>query len=196
MIGLLRKLRKFILPDRFKFDSHDGFWYDFRYAIDKKIGYFKGMLERAYEVLLFIPVIYNTVRWDQSSIFVILYHWLDRMQDIQRTDTMHVNAPMYADQLKTCVLLLKRIKEDDYLTMLLNEHEARWGKSKYWLTPVPNQPGYSEYHSTRFNIITPEDKELERKEYKALIHKEDYLYKQDIELLFNIIKKHHRSWWT
>lgn len=73
-----------------------------------------GALERAYEVYLIIPVIYRVVRWDYSSIFIILHHWLQRMEEVQRNDPYHMYADRRADEILTCTFLLKRIIDDEY----------------------------------------------------------------------------------
>lgn len=191
---LIKKLKKSILPDRWS-NKEEDIWFKIRYFFYDKLSRLQGMLERLYEVMLFIPVIYSVVRWDYSSLFVILEHWLKRMEDVHRTDELHEDNELRANEIKECLDILKRINADEYLEIAFKEHDKKWGESTYWFEPVEDNPEYSTYHSTRENIKTEEDKELERKEARDCLLKEDELRNVDVTLLFEIIRKHHQGWW-
>lgn len=192
MIFLLKKIKS-ILPDRYKSTGLKEKIADFFHP---KLSKIIGSLERAYEVILFIPVIYKCVRWDHYSIYYILRHWFKRMEEVQRNDSYHVGADRYADQLKLCGLLLNRLIADDYHENVYGPHDEKWGKSEYNFEPCKNKEGYSSLIITRKNCNSKEEIEQEKKEYKGLMDKVVYLENQDIELLFETIKKRHRNWWT
>lgn len=43
--------------------------------------------------------------------------------------------------------------------------------------------------------VTPDTKGQERKESKECYYRDEYLRKQDISYLFNLLNKHIRTWW-
>lgn len=152
----------------------------------------KGKFQTLKEIILFIPVLFEAKRWDYSSIFIILEHWLKRMEQVHREDSLHLDSPRYAKQIHTCVLLLKRINEDEY--GIWEEYDKKWGKLTTWFTPTED-PNLSSFNCKRENAKTEEDRALSRKEFIACMEHEDLLKKQDIKYLFHLINKHHRSWW-
>lgn len=143
-------------------------------------------------MVLFIPVLYKVVPWDYSSIYSLLFHWFKRMEKAQREDDLHLHSNKRADEIHLCVLLLERLKDDRYSAF--DEHERYWGESVHWFTPLENR--YSQYHSTRKNIKTEEDKQLEKKQFRACVKHEEYLKQQDLDYLFKVINKKHRGWWV
>jgi hypothetical protein len=48
----------------------------------------------------------------------------------------------------------------------------------------------------RKNANTDEEKAQERKEIKAIYMTEEVMYNRDVDRLFRVFKKYHRSWWS
>lgn len=152
-----------------------------------------GACERIKEVILFIPVIYNTVRWDYSSLFKILHHWISRMEEAHRNDDVHSNAPIHAEQLKQVRLLLERVVKCEYEDKFYDYHESKWGdlvaeRSK-------TLEGYTTISFRRSKALTEDEIKQMQKELIQGIKHADYQEKQDIARAFLLIKKHYGKWW-
>jgi Holliday junction resolvase-like predicted endonuclease len=102
---------------------------------------------------------------------------------------MSVNSHLYTKKMKLCVMLLNRIIDDNYLFNVYKYHDEKWGD----LDMIFNDD--NSIHIYRPKVITEEDKIQERKEDKILRKREDYLQKQDINFLFDTMKKHILTWW-
>jgi len=95
-------------------------------------------------------------------------------------------------KLKVCNLLLRKLKEDNYIFNLYELHERKYGKFKLVSSDIPNSKNKK---ITIVNEnITPENEEQERKDFSLLVDKEVYLRKQDQELLYKLLSKHIRTW--
>lgn len=165
---------------------------DFNYKIISKVIRF---LEVIKEIYLFIPTIIQVYTWDYSSLFIVLRHWLNRMKEAHEKDAFHVDAKKRVKELNLCILLLDRIINDYYLENAFIEHDIRWGAATYEHIPSKTHPGYYELKSTRKNVVTEKDILLERKEYRKCVDHSTYLQDQDINMLFNNIKRYYRYWW-
>jgi len=159
---------------------------------------FRGIYERSIEVLLFIPVVFKVVRWDYSSLLVIMEPWLGRMQDVHEKNKHHTKECVdhAVKTIKTARILCKRLAEDKYSDSFHEEHDKRWGEMETWTTPTDETKQWFTWNHSRPKAIYPHEKIQENKEYKKwILEHPEYLKKQDIDYLFRIIKKHYRGWW-
>lgn len=196
MLKLLKTLRKILRPKNVNLTGEDGLVHRIRDNISSKLGTVIGMLERAHEVLLFIPVIYKVARWDNTSLFTILSHWLSRMEEVHRNDPHHANNLTRAKELKICSELASRIAENKYEDKLFDEYNKRWGEPVFTMVDSDTNPGYKQLNISRPNAVTEDQKEQAHKEFVAMSRKAAEIYYQDLDMLFTIIKKKHRSWWV
>ena len=111
-----------------------------------------------------------------------------------RYDGHHLYREKDADQIKVCILLIKRIMDDDYGENAFKRHDEKWGDSEMNFIPTDN-PELSEMKIDYENVVTEKDKEQERKDFKLAIEQEEMLKKQDTDLLFKLMARHIRSWW-
>lgn len=190
MLNLLRKVRN-LLPRSLHFREER--WYDF--ALDlwhQNWSSFLGACERGHEVLLMIPVVFRVVRWDHSSLLIIMEHWLGRMENVHFNDQYHVDNMKHVKEIHTCRQLLKRMIEDEY--NVFEEHYKKWGKPRYLLRR-PAGDGHT-LESKYVKDYTEEDKKQMYKEYKSCINHEAYLKKQDMKYLCRMFEKHLEKWWV
>jgi len=145
-------------------------------------------------LIRWFPVIWKDRWWDHYFIYPILHKKLSVMENHFREDGHHVYHEKDADKIRVCVLLLKRIMDDDYMENAFKKHDEKWGDSEMMFVPTENSE-LSEMKINYENIITDKDKEQERKDFKYAMEKEEYPRKQDIDLLFKMMSKHIRSWW-
>lgn len=106
----------------------------------------------------------------------------------------HVNAERDADKIKVCVLILKRIMDDEYGETAFKKHDEKWGESEMKFVEM-DDPGYKKMLIEYDNVKTEKDEVEERKDFKRAIEHEEYLKKQDIDFLFKTMSKQISSWW-
>jgi predicted O-linked N-acetylglucosamine transferase (SPINDLY family) len=100
-----------------------------------------------------------------------------------------------AKQIKIAILLLERIMKDEYHENVFKYHREKWGDPDFNWIDIPDQPDFVELKITRPKVLTKKDKEQERKEFRRLSEKEAKQKKQDIDFLFNHMRKHIQGWW-
>jgi len=158
--------------------------YDFiRYDVPKGIA----------NLWIWFPVIWQDRWWDSYYIYALLHKKLSLMEKNFLKYGHHVGAEKDAHKMKVCRLLLERIIKDDYSPMTV--HEIKWGEAELNWDQLEDGSEYYSLNIIHPKVITVEDKERERKDFKRAMDQEEYLKKQDIEYLFKMMKKHIRSWW-
>ena len=122
------------------------------------------------------------------------------MEQFIRHNGIHVNHVQDADKIKKCVLVLERIMKDEYHENVFKYHDKKWGETKLnWKEVDGKEFGYKKdvvaLDITRENAISKDQKEKERKEFRRLSPKVEQQRKQDIDFLFDYMKKHIQGWW-
>lgn len=145
-------------------------------------------------LITWLPIIWNDRQYDYWFIYDILHKKLSLMEHFIRNYGYHVRAEQDADNIKTCVLLLKRLKDDDYHENAFKQHREKWGEINFdWLKS--DRKDLSKLNISHDNIKTEKDKIQERKDFKAACEREDFLKQQDLDLLFTLMGKHIQTWW-
>ena len=166
---------------------YDFIVYDIRVGIRNLIRYFK--------------IVWKDRDWDQYFIFKLLHFKLKSMEKAHRNYGYDVRSNEKADEMKLCVLLLDRLIKDEYLENVFLNHDKKWGDLEIDLEETDeyfrdeDKEQLSECIITRPNIKTKEDEKQERKEYRILSKKVDEQQKQDINMLFEKMKKQILDWW-
>jgi hypothetical protein len=111
----------------------------------------------------------------------VLQTSLEGLAEAQEHDYMckSIHADRYAKDIKMCVALCKRIKEEEYSRLVgyrIDFESGEWFKMKYYSTMT--------------------GKELTTEQRGRLWEKENYLIQQDIDYLFKTLSKKLRKWWT
>ena len=145
-------------------------------------------------LVTWFPIIWKDRWWDHYFIYPIIHKKLSMMEKHIREDGHHLFRERDADQIKVCVLLLKRIMDDEYMENAYKKHDEKWGDSEMTFVPTEN-PEFSEMKIDYENVVTDKDIKEERKDFKLAIEQEDMLKKQDTDLLFKLMARHIRSWW-
>ena len=145
-------------------------------------------------LVTWIPVIWKDRWWDSYFIYPILHKKLSIMEHNIRYNGHLLNSEKDADKIKVCVVLLKRIMDNNYDESAFKKHYEKWGHSEMTFIPTDN-PNLSEMKIDYDNVVTEKDKVQERKDFKRAIEHEDMLKKQDIDFLFKTISKQISSWW-
>lgn len=146
-------------------------------------------------LIIWFPVIWKDRWWDYYFIYTILRRKLHLMEKNIRLHGHHTKHIEDADKIKKCVLLLDRLIEDDYHENVFKHHDEKWGDGELLFKDSTNYPHCYEADIKYPNVKTKEDDELQSKEYKLLSKKPQELIKQDLDLLFKLMRKNIQTWW-
>jgi len=147
-------------------------------------------------LIIWFPIIWQDRNWDQWFLYKVLQHKLKQMIKLQRKYGNSINADDYADQMQVCANLLDRLINDEYLENCLKPHEKKWGKSKMTWKPLPDDEEMCQF--SRFHVekaITPEQIKQEDKERMKIYKHSDMLPEQDLDMLFQNMRKYIEGWW-
>ncbi len=155
--------------------------------IDDVISFFRNIYKGIKNIVIYAPIIYNDRDWDHHYFFLLLEKKLERMyNELSTQQHAHINKK-HLNSLKKCSLLVKRIVEDDYVD---DKHITnKYGSYVF----EPSNNGYSVLKRNR--ILTEKEEKQYKREIKWLSERERMLKKQDIDMLFNLLKKHVDAYW-
>lgn len=140
-------------------------------------------------LISWFPIIWNDRDWDYQYIYALLYFKLSRTEKCIRLYGHSVNNEEVADSIKECIVILKRLMEEEYCTEDWDKIHEKWGE----FTLVETKDGYSTFEYA--NVKTDEDREKYNAEVKNCCKKEESLIQEDLNSLFEIMKKNIRGWW-
>jgi len=163
---------------------------------EKIENFFRYIKHGIKNIIIWIPIIWQDRDWDQWFLYKILQFKLKRMAKLQRDHGMSTCSNNIADQMQICVNLLDRLIKDEYLENCLKPHEKKWGRSKIIWTPLPDDAKMSRLMRIKTErAITPEQIKQEDKERMKLYKHSDMLLKQDLDMLFQNMRKYSEGWW-
>jgi len=157
--------------------------------------FFKNIKYGIKNLITWFPIIWKDRSWDSYYIHLILHKKLSIMSYDIEHHGHHKYRMRDVNNINKCIYILNRIIKDDYHALVFKNHEKKWGKPKFHWIDCNDKDGYTELKITHGNVKTKEDKKQEQKEFRRIIKEEGQLEKQDIEYLFDTMKKHIRSWW-
>ena len=151
---------------------------------------FNNLKRGIINIIKWFPVIWNDEDYDFQTIYTLLYHKLNHMEQYYESDkTYSANADKTAYEIMIAKNLAKRLAKENYLNNALIEHEQKY-------------PDYLEksFHTEKiegkdlYRIMDLNSKE-EKKSFERCSQLSDYLEQQDREYLFDYLKKKIRNWW-
>ena len=151
-------------------------------------------------LIQWFPVIWSDRGWDFFFIWILLHRKLYLMEKHIRKYSHHLHSDRDADQIKICVNLLKRLLDDEYHENVFKNHDKKWGESHMnWKEIDGEEFGYKQpvctLNITRDNVKTEAEKKQEQKEFRILSTRVEEQKKQDIDYLFDYMKKQIQGWW-
>jgi len=144
-------------------------------------------------LFLWFSIIWKDRNWDYYYIYIILRHKLHLTEKHIREYNNHVKAEKDADNIKKCVLILDRLIKDNYSPV--EKHMEKWGDPEFKFIDIEDKPGFSSLDIIHPNVKTKEDEIQERKDFRFAINREELLKKQDLDMLFHLMRKHIQTWW-
>ena len=119
---------------------------------------------------------------------------LKNMEKYFKKYNRYVGIEKDIDNMHKCILLLDRIIKDNYYENVFKYYEKKWGAPEMRFIDC-NDHKSKKIKIIHSNVITEKDKILCEKEFKILCEKEFTMKQQDIDLLFNIMRKKIFGWW-
>jgi hypothetical protein len=158
--------------------------------------FFRNIKCGVINIFLWLPVIWKDRYWDYTFIYHILRRKLYLTEKKFRNANFYVGQKKDADKMKICINALDRLIEDRYDEHAFKKHDEKWGKAEFNFEPKDDKtPEYKQCIITHKNVQSEEDDKKERKDFKRAVEHEDMLRQQDLDLLFNTMRKHIRGWW-
>ena len=75
-------------------------------------------------------------------------------------------------------------------------HEKKWGNSSMRFIPLTDNPEMTKYDGLDFDrIMSVEERIQEEKERRAIYKHIDELREQDLDMLFQNMRKYIEGWW-
>lgn len=158
---------------------------NFIYAPFEYINSFFVKIKRASTYFVFG---WNNPDWDYVFLYEEILFKLKRMKKFFDEEGNGVSTKNNK-QLSLCINLLERIIKDQNYSVNCDKHEIKWGQEGFYVC----KNGYLK--SQLENYLSKEQVEKKRKEFLAAVKEDDKHKEQDINLLFDTIKKHSQRWW-
>ena len=139
-------------------------------------------------------VVWKDRDWDYIFLYKILEFKLRRMSKYHRDSGHLVNNEKYARQMEKTAICLKRLIDDEYLDNTFRDHEKKYGQLEMWGTPT-DRDDMTECNITRTKICNTDAYEQENKEARVLYKHVEELRNQDLDYVFNMMRKYIQGWW-
>jgi hypothetical protein len=160
-------------------------WYDFKHGIKNLIKW--------------LPVIWKDRNWDSQYIYTILIKKLEFHRDVIQKNNRYVDVEDTVKEINHTIDLLKKINNEfeNYSEPYMDAHDKKWGKNEFYFVEIKegDHKGDYEMKSTRDDRLSPEDQEIERKEFLEVNKKAIEERQADLlEALTNMANKSD-GWW-
>lgn len=104
-----------------------------------------------------------------------------------------VGGVKYANQVRDVITALDRLIEDAYEDKELEASDKKWGKPAFDFVPLDN--GHFRMVDKREEKMSPGELEEMKKERKEAYKEAERKRVEDINFVFETIRKNHRNWW-
>jgi len=146
-------------------------------------------------LIKWFPIIWKDRQWDRQFIYAILRHKLHLTEQFIRHNGIHVHHIKDADKIKKCVLLLDRLIKDKYHENIYQNYYKKWGNPEMFWEDYDEDPEYKTLDIKYPNVKTEEDDKLQEKQFKMKMKTEQQMKQQDLNMLFELLRKHIQTWW-
>jgi len=143
----------------------------------------------------YLPVLWNDRDWDHVYLFDLMRHKLIRMEKCLETSDL-LNGHRYATQVRKVIMLLDRIRKDEYMENATLLHDAKWGEAHVEFKDLGEDKRSGLVDIIRSQVKTERDEEKEREEFRRCMAHAHYMEQQDLEYFGRLLTKHVKCWWT
>ena len=155
----------------------------------------RHFLNRVKRIIEWLPVLWDTHDWDHTYLTTIWAYSLKRSKIACFDKGHHIVSKGRLRDINTALALLGRLNDDNKYTEKHMEYfYQKWGESDYTFDKIEGS-NYSRLRNRTVEALTEEQKKQYQKEFKRIMSLEDYLFKQDMDLLCKVLKRNLRSLW-
>jgi hypothetical protein len=159
-------------------------WIDIKYKI-------RGIKN----IFIWTPILIEDRQWDHTFVLMILKKKFELMEKYFLKYGHHVGSNKDAKNIRFAINLLDKLIKDDYMENAFIPHKKKYGEGKMIFKNIPNSKSSELLIEYDVKTNTLKEKEQERQLFLKCSKQEDYLRKQDLEILFKHLHKHLFSWW-
>jgi hypothetical protein len=153
------------------------------------MNFFRNLKKGIWNLISWFSIIWHDRDWDYYFLYELLKFKLERMENYLRKHGHSLDSEKDADSIQECVVILKRLINEDYVAEDWNRIHARWGEFEC----IPMEDGHSRLECT--HVKTDEDREKYSSDIKNCCEKEESLVQGDLNALFENMKLNIRRWW-
>jgi len=146
-------------------------------------------------LIIWFPVIWKDRNWDHIYIYQIFRHKLHLTEQLIRLHGHHVKHIEDADKIKKCVILLDRLIEDEYHENVFKNHYKKWGEPEMNWKDSTDFSGCTMLDIKYPHVKTGEDNKRQTIDFRIKSQMEAALREQDLDMLFELMRKHIQTWW-
>jgi len=134
--------------------------------------------------------------WDYAYILLLLQYKLKRTREHILDDNIILRSEEVAAQIKHAEDLIQNWRDDNWCEDLQEAHDKKWGERVNLSEPVDvgGQTLFS-WEMSREKATTPELKDQEKKEQRAIYDKQNEAKQKNIDELFSHLHEHIQEWW-
>jgi len=140
-----------------------------------------------FTIIKWSKILWNDCDFDYSTIWIILKFKLQCVREHIDECANHVDYEKTVKEIKVAEDILERLIVDDYCGKKLEAHYKKWGNRLDKLTEV--------VHDGKSYLTMPSPSKEEKREFLAIIKKEESLRNKDMKELGTYLKDHIRNWW-
>jgi len=152
-----------------------------------------GIKNGVSNLIQWLPIIWHDRDWDEYFLLAMLHKKFKNMEHYHKKYGISANAENVAHELMVCKNLCKRLMEEKYT----NPYEERNKPHFEWFHENFEKAMHSEPDENGLIMITKHDDpdEPDGRWILPAHHHEEYLAKQDVELLAKYMMRCMRGWW-
>jgi hypothetical protein len=170
-----------------------------QYALKQKqldVGYaFRRLYRWIIKLIKYGRYLWDDYDYDDVYIFRILKLKLTLMADFfESNKAMSVGSEKRAKEMRRCIALLDRIINDKYADLPLDQLERKYGEMVWDFHQIPN----SSFSTVDIHRNPPKgtpEYEAERKESSKIFKHAAWQKQNDINYLFDYMKRNIQKWW-
>ena len=141
-------------------------------------------------IIKWFPVIWNDRDDHYIFVYILLHYKLQNMEKFFRSDsTWSANPEKRADEIRIAKNLAKRLSDSSHLENATLFHDKKYE----WFNPFEHFEE-SKTHPGLKTLLDDPNKERDNS-FKRCCDHSNYMEKQDIECLFDIMKNKITHWW-